>query len=107
MHFLVKASIPTEVGNAKVKNGTLPDAVKAVLTYAEAKAKPETIFFTAEDGVRTVYALMNVTDTTGISLIEEAWYLAFKAKVDIQLACTPEDAAMAAPMLPALVAKFG
>jgi len=107
MHFLVRASIPTAIGNAKVKDGTLPDATKAVLSSAEGKAKPVAIFFTAEDGVRTVYALMDVSDTAGISVIEEAWFLAFSAKVEIQLACTPEDAAKAAPLLPQVIAKFG
>ena len=106
MHFLVKASIPTEIGNAKVKNGTLPDAVQAVLSSAHNQAKPVAVFFTAENGVRTTYALMDVTDTTGISLIEEAWFLSFSAKLEIQLACTPEDLAKGAPMLPQIVAKF-
>jgi|SRR5215471_2135506 len=102
MHFLIKASIPAEVGNAKQKDGTLGDTTNAIL----AQAKPEIVFFTGEGGVRTIYTLVNVADSSDITLIQEAWYIGLDASVEVQLACTPEDMAKSAPQLPGIVAKF-
>ena len=100
MRFLLQATVPTEVGNAKVKDGTVSDTLQALLGVA----KPEAVFFA--DGIRRTYMIVNVKDAAELSLILEAWHLGFSADVEVNIACTPEDADMASARIPEIVAKF-
>jgi|SRR5215467_4963164 len=102
MHFLVKASIPVEVGNRKMRDGTLGATTDAILKVA----KPEAVYFSDVDGVRTIYTIMNVTDAGDLSPVLEAWYLGVSASVEVRMACTPEDMAKAGPKMPGVVTQF-
>jgi hypothetical protein len=102
MRFLIKASIQTKVGNAKTKDDTISKTTQAILNLA----KPEAVYFTAADGVRTTYTVVNVRDASELSSILEAWYLGFEANLEVHFACTPDDVAMSAPRIQEIVAKF-
>jgi len=45
MRILIKASIPTEIGNAKAKDGSLGGGIQKIM----AKQKPETAYFIEEN----------------------------------------------------------
>ena len=51
MRMLMKVNIPTESGNAAVRNGSLQSTIKGILD----DLKPEAAYFAEENGKRTGY----------------------------------------------------
>jgi len=93
MRFLVKIQIPVEVGNAKVKDGTLGPTMQSILM----KQKPEAAYFTDFQGLRTLFLVINVNAASDIPGISEAWFLPFNATVEFHTVLVPEDMAKAEP----------
>ena len=54
MRFLVKATIPVEAGNDLVRDPSFGDRLHQVLADIE----PEAAYFTAQDGQRTIYLVV-------------------------------------------------
>lgn len=102
MKLLVKVQIPVEKGNQKVKDGTLSTTLGEIM----ARQKPEAVYFTDVDGQRAIYTVVNVNDSSEISLIAEPYYLGFNAKVEIKTVLTPDDIGKAGTQFGELVAKF-
>ena len=58
MRMLLKMNIPTEAGNAAIKNGTLGSTLEALM----ASLKPEAAYFGPENGMRTAYMVFEMKD---------------------------------------------
>ncbi len=52
MRVLMKVQVPTEAGNAAIRDGSLPQIVRKALEALEA-LKAEAAYFTSEEGMRT------------------------------------------------------
>lgn len=102
MKLLVKVKIPVERGNQKVKDGSLSSTLGEIM----ARQKPEAVYFTDIDGQRAVLTIVNVNDSSEISLIAEPYYLGFNASVEIHTILTPDDIGKAGGQFAELVAKF-
>ena len=87
MRFLVKVNIPVEAGNKAVKDGTLGKTIQRILK----EQKPEAAYFVAENGQRCGYLILNMESASKIPSIEEPWFLAFNASVEIKPAMVAED----------------
>lgn len=103
MRLLGKIQIPVDVGNAKVKDGSLGNTLQAILM----QQKPEAVYFTDFDGLRTVIMIVNVANASDISGISEPWFLAFDATVEFHTALVQEDMAAGASSLAQAVSAFG
>jgi hypothetical protein len=103
MRFLAKIQIPVDVGNEKVKDGSLGKTLQAILM----QQKPEAVYFTDPEGLRTVIMILNIANASDIPGISEPWFLAFNATVEFHIALVQEDMAAAEPAWAQAVAAFG
>jgi hypothetical protein len=93
MRCLLKVSIPTDVGNERIADGSLPRTIELILN----DIKPEAAYFTEEQGLRTGFIVCNLQKESDIPAISEPWFLAFHARVEVHPAMTLADLKNAAP----------
>jgi hypothetical protein len=101
MRFLLKVSIPVEMGNAAAKNGF--KVIQSIL----ADQKPEAAYFVEESGKRTGFLVVNLQEPSQIPALAEPWFLALNASVEFHPAMTPDDLAKAGPDVEQVVKKYG
>jgi len=99
----MKVSIPVEDGNKAVRAGKLGETIKAILD----EQKPESVYFTAENGKRTGLLFLHMQDSAEIPKYAEPWFLAFNAEIEMEPVMTPEDLANGSPAFESAVKKYG
>ncbi len=102
MRCLLKVSIPTEVGNDRIINGSLASTIQSILDDLH----PEAAYFAEEHGARTGFIFCNVKEESDIPAIAEPWFLAFNARVEFHPAMTVADLKKAAPGFEKAVRKY-
>ena len=103
MRFLMTVNIPTDLANEAARTGELGKKIEAILE----EVKPEAAYFSAENGMRTAYLIVDMKDASEMPRLAEPWFLAFEAEIDARPVMPPEDLAKAAPDIRAAVEKFG
>ena len=79
MRVMMKVQIPTEAGNAAIKDGSLPQIVGSALEALKAEAA----YFTAEDGMRTGLIFFDMEDSSDIPPAAEPFFLGLGAKITL------------------------
>ena len=102
MRMMVKISLPVETANAAIINGTFGPTLQSFL----AEAKPEAAYFVAENGVRTAYLFVDITDSSQLPALCEPSFLAFNAKVEVTPAMNIQDLAKARPAMEQAVKNY-
>jgi hypothetical protein len=102
MRMLLKVSIPVEAGNAAARNGSLGPTIQKIL----AELKPEAAYFAEDNGERTGYIFFDMKDSGQLPAIAEPWFLAFKARLTVRPAMTPQDLASAMPGIESAVRAY-
>ena len=102
MRCLLKVSIPTEIGNDRVVDGSLARTIESILN----DLNPEAAYFAEENGARTGFVVCNVKDESDIPAIAEPWFLAFNARVEFHPAMTVVDLKRAAPGFEKAIGKY-
>ena len=97
MKMLVNIAFPIEPFNSMVRSGTAGDIIGQVLE----DVKPESIFFTEQNGKRGAVMVVEVLDASSIPSIVEPWFLNFEANCEFNIAMTPDD------LMKADLAKLG
>ncbi len=87
MRLIITMTLPNDPINAMMKAGTFGPTMGRIL----AEIKPEAAYFTTVDGQRGGYIIVNVDDVSKVPSIAEPLFLAFNAKLDWNVAMTPED----------------
>jgi hypothetical protein len=103
MRVLLKAQISLEAGNAAIKDGSIGEKIESII----ADAKPEAVYFLAEDGKRTTLMFLDIQDASQIPQLVEPWFLAFNASVEITPAFTPEEMPKVMSGIEEVVKKYG
>jgi len=103
MRVMMKVNMPVETGNRAAKANKLGPTIQAIL----AEQKPEAVYFAADNGQRTAFVILQMTDTSEIPRLAEPWFLAFNAAISFQPVMVPEDLAKAGPAITAAAAKYG
>jgi hypothetical protein len=103
MRFLLKAEWPVEVGNAVIKDGSLPETLKSILD----DLKPEATYFLASNGKRTALLFVDMKDASQIPALAEPWFLTFHATLEIVPVMILEDLQKAGPAIAEAVKKYG
>jgi hypothetical protein len=76
--MMMKVSIPVEAGNRAIKEGVLP---KTMMGFVDTM-KPETAFFTAQNGRRTGFFVFDLSDPTMIPSIAEPFFANLNAEIE-------------------------
>ena len=102
MRVLVTITIPVESGNQVTKAGKMSEIIQSLLSEMNAEA----VYLTLESGQRALYIFMNVQDSWELPQINEPWFLALNASIEIQPVVMLEDLGKAGPKIEEAVKKF-
>jgi hypothetical protein len=103
MRTLLTASIPTERGNAAIRDGSLQTMLGHVLEIL----KPEAAYFAADDlGNRCAYIVIDLHDPSEIPAVAEPFFLGLGAKVTLRPCMNAQDLANAKPGMERAVREF-
>jgi len=87
MKMLVNVMFPVEPFNSMVRSGKAGDLIGRILE----EIKPESIYFTEQDGNRGAVMIAEVSDASVIPSIAEPWFLNFEAFCEFRIAMSPDD----------------
>ena len=102
MKFLVKAIIPVEAGNALVKDPNMKTRMDTIM----GDIRPEAVYFTIDNGQRTLYFFVNIENVEDMPRIAEPLWLSLKADVSVLPAFTPEDMEQTMRVVDELAKKY-
>lgn len=103
MRVLVKATVPTETGNARAKEGVLLRRVQQILE----EQRPEAAYFCAVDGKRTAFLVLDLDSPAHLPAIVEPWFLAFGADVEVYPTMNKDDLVKAGPGIEKAIKSYG
>ncbi|MNQ28756.1 hypothetical protein D3C85_420510 [compost metagenome] len=87
MKMLVNVIFPIEPFNSMVRNGSAGEIIGRVID----DIKPESIYFSEQEGNRGAIMIVEVPDAAAIPSIAEPWFLNFEAHCEFRIAMTPDD----------------
>lgn len=87
MKMLLTVEFPPEPFNTLVRAGTVGEIIGRVLE----SLKPETAYFTEQDGKRGGILLIDVQDASEIPRFSEPFFLYFQASCKFRIAMSPQD----------------
>ena len=102
MRFLVKVTIPTDTGNSLVRDPKFGQRLKEML----ADIKPETVYFAADNGQRTMYLVVDLADASRIPAVAEPLWLSLEAKVEFIPVMNEKEFAKAGPAIERAAKKY-
>ncbi len=87
MRMLLDITIPNEPFNSLARQGVAGRKLGDILDAI----KPETVYFTEQDGKRGAIVVVDLADPSKIPGVSEPWFLGFNADVKCRIAMTPDD----------------
>lgn len=87
MRMLLNVILPYEPFNTVVRNGTVGPIIERILE----EIKPESVYFTEQNGHRGAILVVNVNQPSDIPALAEPWFLSFNAECQFRIAMSPED----------------
>src|SRR5579884_1685949 len=87
MRMLLTVRIPTDKGNAVLKDGT----VERVIKEMSERLHPEAMYFLPMDGRRAMLIVFDMTDASQIVSVAEPLFNEAEAEVDLTPVMTLED----------------
>lgn len=87
MRILMIARLPHEEFNDRTREGSVGKKLQEII----GEAKPEAVYFTELDGLRTCLMVVDVQESSQIPALAEPWFLTFNADTEFHVAMSPED----------------
>ena len=87
MRFVQHVSFPPEKFNQAVLDGSVGQKIGRILEEME----PEAVYFSAKDGKRGCFLIVNIGEASEMPRFAEPWFLTFNASVEFLPTMTPED----------------
>jgi hypothetical protein len=103
MRYLVRFHIPIEAGNGALSDPEFGSKMQQLLSGMNAEAA----YFTAVDGQRGGYIVVNFDDASKIPAIAEPLFFWLKADIEFIPVMLMEDLAKAGPAIEAATKKWG
>ena len=103
MRVMLKAELPVEATNPRIKDGSVPGVIASIME----RLKPEAAYFGPVNGTRTAVLFLNIEDPSEIPAIVEPWFLAFEADVEVTPMMNAEDLMKAEAGIQEAVKTYG
>jgi hypothetical protein len=103
MRHVLVIKLDTVRANDCARTGKLAETIGSILE----EQKPEAVYFTEIDGVRTGIMAIDIPAASDIPQIAEPWFLAFDAKIGFCPAMVPADLEVAGPSIAAAAQAYG
>jgi hypothetical protein len=88
MRMLMKAVIEdTQAGNEAVRSGSIKESIQTMIEQLQ----PEAVYFVAENGHRSVFAVFDMADSSQIPAISEPLFQQVNARVSLSPCMNLED----------------
>jgi hypothetical protein len=87
MKMLLTVEFPLEPFNSLVRNGTVGQIIGSILETI----KPETAYFTEQDGKRGGIFVINIQTPSDVPSFAEPFFLNFQADCKFRILMSPED----------------
>lgn len=87
MRCILHVTFPVEKFNELAREGKCGEKMRQIL----GAIKPEAAYFTATEGKRSGFLVLNLKDASEIPAIAEPWMLTFNASIELLPTMTPED----------------
>jgi hypothetical protein len=87
MRMMLKVTVPTDVGNRAMQDGTLQQALNATMT----KLNPEAAYFLANEGCRCAMLFFEMHHASDIPAIAEPLFSELGAEIEIVPVMNAED----------------
>ena len=87
MRMLMNVTIPHQIFNAAVKDGSAGAKLAKILEAI----KPEAAYFTEQNGRRGAVLIVDLPDASKIPVLAEPWFLTFQADVEFRVAMSADD----------------
>jgi len=87
MRILMQIDIPHEPFNTLCREGTVGQVIGRCLE----ETRPESIYFTEQDGHRGAVAVYKIKSDSEVPRLAEPWFLGLSADCRMRVAMTPED----------------
>jgi hypothetical protein len=84
---MLNVLFPHQPFNAAVKDGTAGPKMNRILEAI----KPEAVYFTEQNGQRSVVVIADLPDASKVPALAEPWFLVFQAAVEFRIIMSPED----------------
>lgn len=91
MKMLMNIRFPHEPFNTLLREGQASETIRRILD----DLKPESIYFTEQNGSRGAVAVIDVADSSRIPFFSEPFFINFNADCEFRIAMSPEDLAQA------------
>lgn len=85
--MLVNIIFPIEPFNSLVRSGKAGEILGRIIE----DIKPESIYFSEQEGCRGAFMVVEVPDAAAIPSVAEPWFLNFEASCEFRIAMTPDD----------------
>jgi len=84
---MLKVSVPIGTGNRGIKDGSLPKLIESVME----RLHPESGYFFAENGKRTMLMVFDLKDVNQIPSVVEPLFLGLDAEVNLTPVMNADD----------------
>ncbi|MGB5107228.1 MAG: DUF3303 family protein [Candidatus Zixiibacteriota bacterium] len=102
MKYIIKVTMSMEAGNTALKDPQFGAKMKKLL----GEIKAEAAYFTAVDGNRGGYIVVNIDDASQIPAIAEPFFLWLNAELEFMPVMLPQDLKKAGPAIAAAVKNW-
>lgn len=89
MRVMLRAHLDTAAANEGIKNGALVQAVKKLMDTIE----PEAAYFGLDEGVRSIWMVFDLQDSSQMPALAEDLFMQFNAEVEVGPVMNAEDLA--------------
>lgn len=103
MRYILKFNIPTDAGNATLRDPQFGAKMQQLLNDIKAEA----VYFTTVNGQRGGYAVIQMDDASQIPAVAEPFFYWLKADVEFLPVMMPEDLMKAGPAIESAIKKWG
>jgi hypothetical protein len=87
MRIMATVSMPVDAGNRAIRDGSLP----RVMQQMAERWKPESMYFTAVDGKRTAFIVVDLPDESSIPPFAEPMFMELGANVRLSPVMNNDD----------------